>query len=187
MLYLLFLSTFLPSTAFFTTIFEFNLNGPGLVFWPIAVFVFLVEFIHAIEVLYLDRKHKIVRDHGQLALINSLIFLIPLAAAVKSIFCTTFDPETGEWNHYFDAMFLFLTYPLTCFFFIGFAKSFYFRPLLLANFENYPEVVAKEGRVFLEYWNWGTPRKRPPSINDYGIGGWTVWFHLIEIFDYPPW
>lgn len=100
-----------------------------------------------------------------------MVFIFPIAASIKSIFCRTIDSNTGEWIHCFDLPFLIFVYAPVHFIYLGIFHAICIKPVLLAYYDNYADTISKEGRVFLNYWNWDSSRHRLPSIDDYDVKG----------------
>ncbi len=73
-------SIFAPVVVMFTTVVNPRTDGIGPFLWSLALLWLIIEFCRAASLLRLDRKHKIVRNHGTLILLVSwfLSFLLPL-------------------------------------------------------------------------------------------------------------
>lgn len=160
------------TTALFTSLVSFNEGIVGIIFWSVSLGVLLGSLYNFIKLLVIDHKYGIVRNRLLLVLLVLLAFICPFAAAIKSIFTTTIDESTGEWtHHYFDVLFLLFVYIPVQAVFSSVMHYAYIRPLASASYPNYAEVVAREGRIFLNCWDWNDPRGLLPSIDDYDVKG----------------
>ena len=168
---LYFVCLFPCMTAVFTKVFPIGLHGVGQYTLLLTAFLLSVAFCPFVRLLRLDKRNKIARNHGLFVLIVSVVFILPVAASIKSVFATVINPETGEYKPYFDYLFLLLVYAPIHYCCLGFVYAVYLKPLMLAQYLNYAEVISKEGVVFLNYWNWGSKRKRMPSVDDYDVKG----------------
>ncbi len=154
------------TTALFTSLVSFNEGIVGIIFWSASLGVLFGSLYNFIKLLVIDHKYGIVRNRLLLVLLVLLAFICPLAAALKSIFTTTIDESTGEWtHHYFDVLFLLFVYVPVQAVFSSVMHYAYIRPLASASYPNYAEVVAREGRIFLNCWDWNDPRGLLPSID----------------------
>lgn len=172
-------------TGLFTSLFSLNTEIMGPIFWGVSAGVFLVGLYNAIRSFVLDKKHRIVRNRFYLALFLLLAFICPIAVACKSIFTTTIDEATGDWTyHYFDPLFFLFVYLPVQFVYLGLMQSAYLKPLSLATYPNYAGVVSKEGKIFLNCWNWDSARRFLPSIDDYDVKGRAPSFRILPLYVY---
>lgn len=160
-----------PVTAIFTTVFPCRYAGIGQIMLLLFIFLLSVTSCPFVRLLQLDKEHGIARSHDLFVLIMSVFFIFPIAATIKSFFATVINAETGEYEPYFDFLFLLFVYAPVHYTYLGFAYAIYLKPMILCWYPNYASVVSKEGRVFLNYWNWDGSRKRLPSIDDYDVKG----------------
>ncbi len=172
LIYFCFAYSYPAVTAFIASIFPFRLDEISYLLWGSCVAMVLIGLYCAFLLLRLDKQYEMVWNHALLGLLLLFTFIFPVAAGVKSLFATTLDVETGEWTrHYFDFPFLFSVYIPIRLLYFAFVFYLFLRPLMLSLCPNYAEVVAKEGKIFMNYWNWDDARKRLPSIGDYDITG----------------